>query len=242
MSPLVLLDPVADAPLTQVSWPKYYRLVNSAYPPIDLFEDIAAPADWELLAAAESRSNPRLAETIGNLDLVPVERRVNGPGASYLMAPFTHASPDRPGRFHDGSFGAFYAGDSFETALFETVHHTTQFYAATQEAPGWIAQMRELTGRVDAELTDITQARFSALLAPEDYSASQAFARLLREKGGNGILYPSVRNHGSRCIATFYPDVVHPPLQSRHFGYHWNGQAIDMIKDLSSGDVFELVE
>jgi hypothetical protein len=43
--------------------------------------------------------------TIGNLDLVPVDRRVGGNGASYLMAPFTHVSTDRPSRFTDGSYG-----------------------------------------------------------------------------------------------------------------------------------------
>ena len=35
------------------------------YPPIDLFEDIADPADWELIAAAEAKTNPRVREEIG---------------------------------------------------------------------------------------------------------------------------------------------------------------------------------
>ena len=83
--------------------------------------------------------DPISALTIGNLDLVPEERRVGGPGASYLMAPFVHVTPDHKGRFHDGTFGAFYGADDFETALFETVHHTQLFCAATDEAPGWIA-------------------------------------------------------------------------------------------------------
>ena len=106
-----------DAPLATIDWPSAVRLIESKYPPIDLFEDLADPEDWELLAAAEAKTNPRIAETIGNLDLVPVERRVSGPGASYVMAPFTHCSPDRPGRFHDGHFGAYYAAKTFETAV-----------------------------------------------------------------------------------------------------------------------------
>ncbi|KZL05376.1 RES domain protein [Pseudovibrio axinellae] len=242
MSTLTLVESPFDAPIIQVRWPQYYRMVNSAYPPIDLFEDIADPADWELLAAAESRTNPRLAATIGNLDLVPVERRVSGAGASYLMAPFTHASPDRAGRFHDGSFGAFYAASRFETALFETIHHNGIFYAATDEAPGWISQMRELVGSVDAELADVTDARFEALHAPDDYSASQSFARALRSKGGEGVLYPSVRDAGGQCIAAFYPDTIVTPQQARHFSYHWSGSVIDMIKNLSTGEVFEITQ
>jgi hypothetical protein len=56
-------------------------------------------------------------ETIGNIDLVPKERRVAGPGASYLMAPFTHVSTDRPSRFSNGTFGVLYAGSSLEVAF-----------------------------------------------------------------------------------------------------------------------------
>src|SRR3546814_4909700 len=71
--------------------------------------------------------------TIGNLDLVPADRRVGGNGASYLMAPFTHVSTDRPSRFTDGSYGVLYVGNAFETALFETIHHHARFMARTAE-------------------------------------------------------------------------------------------------------------
>ena len=122
---------------SHVRWPKTHRLIGSAYPPIDLFEDIFDPADWALLLGAKQKSNPRLAETIGNLDMVPADRRVGGDGASYVMSGFTHVSPDQPGRFHDGTFGDYYAGRVFETALFETVYHRGRFCAATNEVPGW---------------------------------------------------------------------------------------------------------
>jgi len=226
-------------PLARVTWDRYHRLINSAWPPIDLFEDISDPADWLLIGAGEGKTNPRLAATIGNLDLVPPGRRVGGPGASYVMASFTHISPDHHGRFHDGSFGAFYAGDSFETALFETVHHTQIFCAMTAEVPGWIADKRELVGRIDAQLTDI-RAGFPALLDPDDYSASQAFARRVKAAGSDGIVYPSVRNPGGTCFAVFYPDVMDVPVQGRHISYHWDGTRIDMIKDLAAFAVYSI--
>lgn len=226
---------MVDAPVSHVVWPRYHRLINSAYPPIDLFEDIADPADWGHLAAAESKTNPRLADTIGQLDLVPAARRVGGAGASYMMAPFTHVSPDRAGRFHDGTFGAFYAADSYETALFETVYHVGKFCAATQEEPGWIADMRELVGRVDAQLADIRGGGFEQLLDPDSYTRSQAFARDLRAGGADGVVYPSVRDPGGECVAAFHPDVVGMPVQGRHLSYHWNGERIDLIKDWRDG-------
>ncbi|WP_430436905.1 RES family NAD+ phosphorylase [Oceanibaculum nanhaiense] len=231
-----------EIPVTRLSWERYYRLINSAYPPIDLFEDIADPEDWNLLGHAESKSNPRLAESVGNLDLVPPSRRVGGNGASYVMAPFTHCSPDKPGRFHDGSTGAFYAGISFETALFETAHHLARFYAATRQEPGWLADMRELVGSVEAQMVDIRgeQTAFDDLLNPDDYRASQAFANQCRAIGREGIVYPSVRLPGGECFVAFYPDVMTVPHQARHFAYHWDGERIDKIRDKADGQMFAL--
>lgn len=232
-----------QAPLFPVEWSAAVRLIESRYPPIDLFEDLADPEDWELLAAAEAKTNPRLAETIGNLDLVPAHRRVSGPGASYVMAPFTHCSPDRPGRFHDGRFGAYYAADTFETAVAEVTHHQAQRLLDTSDEPGWISDVRELVGSVHAELVDIRGGGFDTLLAPDDYAPSQAFARQHRDAGSNGIVYPSVRNRGGACIAAFWPDVVATPIQGRHFRYHWNGARIDMIHELrlnGDGPIFRL--
>jgi hypothetical protein len=224
-----------SAPLSRVAWPRYHRLIATAYPPIDLFEDIADPADWSLLNQAEARTNARLAETIGRIGLIPPTRRVGGPGASYVMAPFTHCTPDKPGRFHDGNFGAFYGAADFETAVAETVHHTARFLAATDEAPGWIAEKRELVGTIDAELCDLRgdAAAFAALLDPDDYTASLDFARTVRDAGADGIVYPSVRQQDGECFAAFWPDVMSIPIQGRHLRYHWDGDRIDMIRELN---------
>lgn len=228
---------MVEAPHTVLRWPRYVRLINSAFPPIDLFEDIADPSDWHLLAAAEAKTNPRLAATIGNLDLVPEARRVGGVGASYVMAPFTHCSPDRAGRFHDGHTGAFYGADIFETALAEVRYHSARFLAATRQKPGWLTQMRELIGTIDQKLLDIRGKGFDTLLALDDYSASQQFARQAKATGENGIVYPSVRQPGGICFAAFYPDVPGIPKQGRHFSFNWDGTRIDMIRELTlTGD------
>ncbi len=223
----------AKAGAAAVGWNGYIRLINSAFPPIDLFEDIADPADWELLARAEGLTNPRLSESIGQLDLVPPERRVSGPGASYAMAPFVHCSPDRPGRFHDGHFGAFYAANDFATAVAETVHHVARFLGATAEEPGWIATMRELAGRIDQPLIDLRGGDHAELLDPESYQPSQAFARARRSDGADGIVYPSVRQKGGECLAAFWPDIIGIPQQTAHWRYHWDGVRIDIIREVT---------
>jgi hypothetical protein len=168
-------------------------------------------------------------------------RRVNRAVASYVMAPFVHASTDRPGRFHDGTFCAYYAANGYEAALFETVHHKQNFCAATAEAPGWIAEMRELVGRIDAVLDDLRGGDFSALLRRDDYTASQAFAREVRAAERDGIVYPSERHAGGECFAAFYPNVMEVPVQGRHIAYHWDGARIDRIRDLTDDKrIFEI--
>ena len=101
------------------------------------------------------KTNPRLMETIGNLALVPHSRRVGDATASYLMAPFTHISPDRPSRFSDGHYGVLYVAKSFETAVLETMHHHGRFMAATAQPPGWTSQFREIVLDLDASLHDL---------------------------------------------------------------------------------------
>lgn len=234
---------MTDAPpVSRVAWLEARRIISSRYPPVDLFEDIADPRDWELLAAAESKTNPRVAESVGRLDLVPPERRVNGAGASYVMAPFVHVNPDWAGRFHDGSVGAYYAANRFETAVAETAYHKARFFRSTKEAPGWLAQMRELVGAIDNAFHDVRGRReFEACLDPDSYGASQELARRLRASGANGIVYPSVTDEGGECVAAFWPDVVGRPVQARHLAYHFDGYRVDFVRDEGSGAVWRLI-
>lgn len=221
-----------DLPRTRIDWDRTHRLILSHFPPIDLFDDIADPADWDLIARAVQRTNPRQAAGYGALETIPVDRRLSGDGASWVMAAFVHFSPDRPSRFSDGSFGVYYAGDSLETALHEHCFHMARSYAATNEAPGWISEVRHLTGSIDATLVDLRSEDGTPYLNPDParYRNSQDLAIALRAAGADGIVYPSQRLAGGECIAAFWPDVVSVARQAGHFRYHWNGTRIDFIR------------
>ncbi|XHH02503.1 RES family NAD+ phosphorylase [Mesorhizobium sp. ISC25] len=231
-------------PVSRIEWKGAVRIIRSAFPPIDLFEDIADPADWPLLISAEQKTNPRVMATIGNLDLVPVERRVGGNGASYLMAPFTHVSTDRPSRFTDGTFGVLYVGNVFETALFETIHHHERFMARTAEEAGWTSRLREIVLSIDADLHDLRgpERQGHPALVPESYQASQELAKSLKDAGSDGVVYPSIRHPNGECVGLFYPDCASAPVQGRHLDYHWDGERVDLVRDSGSGEVFRVVE
>ena len=234
----------AEPPVSKVEWEGAVRIIRSIYPPIDLFEDIADPADWPLLLSAEQKTNPRIMASVGNIDLVPSGRRVGGAGSTYLMASFTHVSMDRPSRFSRGEFGVLYVASSYETALFETIHHHAAFMAKTSEPAGWTSQFREIVMNVDAELHDLRDDRkeFRACLDADSYRAAQQLAARLRADGSNGIAYPSVRDAGGECVAVFYPDCASDPVQGRHLDYHWDGRRVDLVRDAGSGSVFRVVE
>ena len=232
-----------NLPVSRVEWKGAVRIIRSAFPPIDLFEDIADPADWPLLVSAEQKTNPRIMATIGNLDLVPEERRVGGNGASYLMSPFTHVSVDRPSRFTDGSSGVLYVGNAFETALFETIHHHGRFMARTAEAPGWSSQFREIVLTVRANLHDLRGIDLAnPALDPGSYVAAQRLAEALKAAGADGLVYPSIRHLGGECVGLFYPDCASEPVQGRHLDYHWNGTRVDLVRDAGTGAVFRVVD
>lgn len=214
----------------RVRWSKAYRIIPSRYPPIQLFERIGDPEDWEALAAIEGLTNDRIREEIGDISVVPPEERVSGPGASWVMAPFTHLG--RPSRFSDGSFGVYYCARPRATAVAETVHHMGRFYAATAEAPLDV-DTRVLVGRVDATFHDLRPdpAHWRAVLDPDDYTASQALGARLRREHGNGIACPSVRHEGGECLGALRPRALHVPVQGPHLTYHWDGERIDRFFD-----------
>jgi RES domain len=210
-------------PLSGIEWPVSHRIVRTIYPPVWLFEDIAEPADWDLIASAEAKTNPRVRDQIGDLTLVPAARRVSGPTASLVMAAFTHVSRERPGRFSDGSYGVWSCGDRFEVALAETAHHFERFMARTSEPPG-DAQYRELRAHIAGSLHDLRGDGFSDCLDPEVWEMAQRLASSLKGAGSDGIIYPSVRWPAGQAAALFWPNLVRLPiLQARTLQYHWDG-------------------
>ena len=76
-----------------ILWKPCWRIIPSRFPPIQLFERVADPADLEAIIALEAMTNPRLRDEIGDIQLVPPEERIAGPGTSIIMAAFTHLNP-----------------------------------------------------------------------------------------------------------------------------------------------------
>jgi hypothetical protein len=210
--------------LVRIRWRKAYRIINSRYPPVALFERIADPADWEALYALEQLTNPRLRDEWGEIAIVPVSERVSGPGASWVMATFTHGAPSR---FSAGSYGVYYAARALETAIRETAFHFGRFLANTAEPKGTLLQMRTLISEgVDAQVYEL-RAGFEDLHDPNSYAASRRAGATFRAHGANGVAYRSVRHAGGECLGIFRPKAIPIPTQGPHLQYHFDGARID---------------
>ena len=213
-------------PRARVRWPKAYRVINSRYPPIDVFERIADPADWDALLAIEALTNPRIRDELGDLQLVPAEERVSGAGSTPVMAAFTHLNPEGS-RFSDGSYGVYYAAQALETAIAEVGHHRAVFLARTAE-PSMEIDLRLISANVDAELHDLRGLGEAGakIFHPDHYASSQALGRRLRAAGSWGVLFPSVRHPGGFCIGAFRPRALGRARVSGHYTLHWDGERI----------------
>lgn len=211
---------------------KCYRLIPSKFPPIHLFEDVASESDFADLYAIQALTNPRIQEEIGALSLIPqADRLYNVPGASYVMAAFTHINPNGS-RFSNGDYGIYYASESLNTAIAETIYHKERFLSYTRE-PAQEIDMRTLIAEFSAELYDLLDLNKSdhLLYSPDDYQASQALGAQIKRNHEEGIVYHSVRTVGSNDVnfALFKPKNIHHCQQGSHYGYVWDGKKINAI-------------
>jgi len=208
---------------------KCYRLIPSQFPPVHLFDDVADASEFEALFAVQMLTNPRIQDEIGQLNLIPKDQRLyDVPGCGYIMAAFTHINPNGS-RFSNGDYGIYYAADSLDLAIAETVYHKELFLSYTNEPPQEL-DMRSLLAEFSAELFDLTplDRNTNPFYSRLDYNLCQSLGAKIKEQHDDGVVYYSVRAEGTN-FALFKPKCILKCQQGSHFGYIWNGKRIDQI-------------
>ncbi|NWD07188.1 RES family NAD+ phosphorylase [Pseudomonas gingeri] len=202
-----------------------YRLVNSKFPPIALFDDVADADEFEVLYQIQALTNPRLRNELGRLELIPRDEIPFGiPGCAYATAPFTHVNP-AGSRFSDGSFGVLYLAETMETALAEVKHHQNSYWSKVRGLNYERFVFRGLSCHfTDATMRDATPIPMAdPLYDPDDYTYSHALGKAIKADKCPGLRYRSVRHPGNHCWALMTPRPVSSIIQTAHYEMIWNG-------------------
>lgn len=224
-------------PITEESWHKAYRIVSSRFPPVGVFDTVADPADLEAIYYLESLTNPRIRAETGQIELVRSEDLLTGPGTTPIMAAFTHLNPSGS-RSSNGEFGVYYAANTQQAAIAETVFHVER-WAKESSDPATSFVMRVYIGRLNKrpyhDLRGQSVAR-PELFNPNPmmYGPAQQLAAQLRSENSWGLLYDSVREPSGECIAAFRPPALGVVHQAQHLAYCWDGQRIAEVLELRS--------
>lgn len=207
----------------RVRWLQACRIVPTRYPSVNLFDRVADAADFDALYALESMTNERVRDEVGQIERVPADDRIFGPGSSPIMAAFTHVNP-LGSRFSDGGYGVFYAARERATAVAETRYHQARFMAATAQPPMHLP-MRLYQVGIDARLHDLRpEAAVDAdVYSPDAYGIAQQLGRRLWAQGSAGVVYCSVRHARGQCVGLFRPRGASRCLHAAYLLYVWDG-------------------
>jgi hypothetical protein len=231
-------------PVKSFSLQAQHRLIPSLYSEQNtVLADIADDdAMLEQLVLLDGATNDRIqGEQHGLAGISPYELVYGIPNAHIVNAAFTH-SHHYGSRFSDSTRGAWYAADELDTSIAEVSYHKARRLSEIIVPDLPYQRPDRETSTYDDWLADF-QSDFHVLepakqyreyLAPEPvpacYIKSQTFARqLLTAHRSNGLVYPSVRRKGHRCLVCFRPPLVYRPRRERrleieftvtHSGYH----------------------
>lgn len=228
-----------------------HRLISSKYSQSGTVLEDVATTDEDLAAATEldAATNERVqGELRGLSGISPFELVYGFANAHIIRAAFLH--PNRAGgsRFNDTTRGAWYAAEEVDTCIAEVSWHRAQRLRdiIDPDAP-------DQTPQSDTATYDDWQADFHADFhvlhpaseyseclqpepVPECYQPSQALARNLLSQKSNGVVYPSVRRQGARCLACFRPALVFRPRRDLRYELSLTRKGNKMETNVSISD------
>ncbi|MCY4151848.1 MAG: RES family NAD+ phosphorylase [Aestuariivita sp.] len=217
--------------------PTTIRLISTA----DIDEPAMAPlADHEddlaMLEAIEGLTSARRTVALpvtGGLDPAELLTAAAGYGWPYVNAAFcyTRATGNRFNGPERGAWYASYGEHAVETAQAEVSWHLTRELEATGIFENLTAY-RELLAGFTTRLYDLAGREAEDVLSPQPriaYPVGQTLAQDVLGSGGNGLLYPSTRRDGGRCLVAFRPHLVQNVRQGDTWTFTWRGEATPEI-------------
>lgn len=189
-------------------------------------------AEAEILAQLEGETSARLiAEREGSPALDRRElvfaRRAHDLklyGQSHVNAAFTYTRPTG-NRFNGGDRGAWYCSYDILTSAEEVGFHRTRelgYIGSFNDEARYVELLADFIGDFP-DLADDTGHPALNADTQTGYPEGQALAATLRREGHRGLLYPSVRRAGGRCLVAFDPGIVQNVRPGAGWKLTWTG-------------------
>lgn len=223
----------ADLPVREVVEPATVRLVTAGYvdePAMALLAD--DPSERAVLEEIEGLTSSLLPSSwTVPAGIQPGEllTEADGYGWNYVNAAFCHTRPTG-NRFNGPERGAWYASygkDATDTAKAEVAWHLTRELRATGIHEN-VTTYREFLAGFVSRFHDLGERTGEAVFSEDPikaYPAGQALARQILESGGNGVLYPSARYEGGRCLVALRLNLVQNVREGETWVFRWAGSA-----------------
>jgi RES domain-containing protein len=208
------------------------RLISETHhkPPV-LRGLVDSDAEAAILAEIEGETSARLiAEREGSAELdrreLAFARRSKDLalyGQSHVNAAFTYTRASG-NRFNTGARGAWYCAWDMLTSAQEVGFHRTRelgFIGRYEDEARYVELLADFIG----DFPDLHGRAHPALDPNPDrgYPAGQRLAAELRGEGHRGLVYPSVRHPGGRCLVAFDPGIIQNVRPGAGWKLVWQG-------------------
>jgi RES domain-containing protein len=214
-------------PLTRLALERTVRLVATARLRDPVLLALVDADDLDTLAEIEGATSARLrAQTLGSAHIKPKEFVAGPAHANFINAAFAYWRPREPNRFNGSGRGAWYAALAVETCIAEVGYHLARELERVNDFNATV-DYAELFASFAGDFLDLRQARSApSCLHPDPaigYPPGNALADIVRGRGHNGIVYPSVRHAGGTCLVALWPQAVQSVVQGGVIRLAWRG-------------------
>lgn len=209
------------------------RLISETHhKPTSLRGLVDSEDEMAVLAEIEGMTSARLiAERGRNMHLDRRElawrRRYNDLkvyGATHINAAFAYTR-EGGNRFNGPERGAWYCSWDSMTAIAEVGYHRTRelgYIGVFHDSARYVELLADFIG----DFPDLTDEPDHPALKPDPvsgYAEGQALAAQLRRGGFRGLIYPSVRHCGGRCLVSFDPAAIQNVRPGAKWQMSWDG-------------------
>jgi RES domain len=218
----------AEFPVVRIAIERTIRLVATARLRDPVLRKLVDPQYQDDLAEIEGATSGRLSAQQRGTTTLQVAELVGGPPhTNFINAAFAYFRPRELNRFNGPSRGAWYSALHTETCQAEAGFHLTRELQRVNDFNAVVeyAEMFASFAGEFVDLRDVTPGPECLHSDPDvGYPAGNILADATRNKGHNGIIYPSVRHAGGTCLVALWPAAVQSVAQGRVLKATWSGK------------------